>query len=49
MSPRAHVWQQEKPPHGEARTLQLEGSPSSPQLEKSLFSNEDSAQPKTNK
>ena len=37
---------QEKPPQWEARAPQLESSPHSPQLEKSLCSNDDSAQPK---
>ena len=32
--PRAHGPQQEEPPQGEARTLQLKSSPYSPQLEK---------------
>ena len=48
-SPRAHALQQEKPPQWTAGTEQLESSPSLRQLEKSLCSNEDSAQPKINK
>ena len=35
---------QEKPPQWEADTVQLESSPRSPQMEKSLHSNEDPAQ-----
>ena len=41
--------QKEKPLQWEAHSLQLEGSPCSPQLDKSLHSNEDPAQPKANK
>ena len=43
---RVHALQQEKPLQGEAWASQLERSRSSPQLEKSLQSNEDPAQPK---
>ena len=42
--PRACALQQEKPLQREAPTLQLESSPYSPQLEKSLHSNEDPTQ-----
>ena len=41
--------QQEKPPQQEACTLQLEGSPHTPQLGKVLISDKDLAQPKVNK
>ena len=44
---RAHA-PQEKPLQQEALALQLECSPCSPQLEKSLCSNKDPAQPKIN-
>ena len=45
--PRAHSLQQEKPPHWETHTPQLESSPHLPQLKKSLpQSNEDPAQSK---
>ena len=40
---------QEKPPKWELHTLQLESSPHVLQVEKSLHSNEDPAQPKINK
>ena len=43
--PRACAPQQREPPQWEACALQPESGPSSPQLEKSLYSNEDSAQP----
>ena len=39
----------EKPPQWEARTRQLDSGPSSLQLEESLCSNEDPAEPKINK
>ena len=48
LQPRAHDLQQEKPLQWEACALHLESSPQSPQLEKSLCSNEDPAQPKIN-
>ena len=48
LHPRAHALQQEKP-QWEARTPQLERGPRLSQLEKSLCSNTDSAQPKINK
>ena len=44
--PRACALQQEEPLQREARTLQLESSPYLLQLEKSLHSREDPAQPK---
>ena len=44
--PRAHALKQEKPLQREAHGLQLESSPCSPPLEKSLCSNEDPAEPK---
>ena len=44
---RAHALQQEKPLVWDTCTPQLENSPHSLQLEKSLCSNKDSAQPKT--
>ena len=47
--PRAHTLLQEKLLKRKACALPLESSPCSPQLEKSLSSNEDPAQPKTNK
>ena len=47
--PRACALQQEKPHQWEAFTLQLKNSPSLRQLEKSLSSKEDLAQPKINK
>jgi len=43
---RARAVQQEKPLQSEARAPQLKSSPHSPQLEKSLWSNKDPAQPK---
>ena len=43
--PRACALQQKKPLQGEAHILQLESSPCSPQLEKSMCSNKDPAQP----
>ena len=43
-SPRASVLPQEKPPHSEALTLQIESNPHSPQLEKNQSSSEDPAQ-----
>ena len=46
--PRAHAPQQEKPLQWEAWVPQLDSSPYSLQLEKSLHNNEDPAQPKTN-
>ena len=46
--PRAQAQQQEKPLQWEAYVLQLESSPHSLQLEKSLRSNEDPAQSKIN-
>ena len=47
---RARAPQQEKPPQREARTLQERvRSPCSSQVEKSLYSNEDSAQPEISK
>ena len=46
--PRARA-QQEKSLQWEVHAAQLESSPCSPQLEKSPWSNEDSAQPKINK
>ena len=45
----AHAPQPEKPPQWEGYVPQLESSPYLPQLEKSLCSNEDPAQPKVNK
>ena len=45
---RAHSPQQVKPTQWEAHTPQLESSPHWPQLEKSLRSNKDPAQPKNN-
>ena len=47
--PRARALQQERPPQWEACSLQPECSPCSPQLEKSLCSNEDPGQPKIKK
>ena len=47
--PRAHTPQQEKLPQREACALQLESSPPSPKLGKSLSSNEDPAQAKKKK
>ena len=49
MHPKAHAAQQEMPLQWEAHVLQLESSPWLPQLEKSLHSNKDPAQPKVNK
>ena len=46
--PTARALQQEKPPQPEAQALHLESSPHSPQLEKSLHSSEDPAQPEIN-
>ena len=46
MGPRAHDPHQEKPLQWEAHGPQLESSPRPPQLEKSLLSNQDPAQPK---
>ena len=46
---RVRALQQEKSLQWEACVLQLESSPHSPQLEKSLSSNKDPAQPKINK
>ena len=46
LCPKACAPQQEKPPQWEACTLQLESSPCSPQLKKSLHSKKDPAQPK---
>ena len=48
-SPRTCAQQQEKPPQWEAHAPQLESSPYLLQLEKSLNSNEEAAQPKINK
>ena len=45
----AQAAQQEKPQQWEAGEPQLESNPLSPQLEKSLWGNEDPAQPKVNK
>ena len=47
--PRAHAPQQEKLPQREACALQLESSPPSSKLGKSLSSNEDPAQAKKKK
>ena len=47
MHPRACAQQKEMPTQCEARAPKLESSPYSLQLEKSLQSNEDSAQPKS--
>ena len=47
--PRARALQHEKPPQREACTLQLDSSLRLPQLEKSLHSSKDPAQPKINK
>ena len=49
VSLRTHALQQEKLPQWEACTPQLESSPLSLKLEKSPYSNEDSAQLKINK
>ena len=46
--PRAHAPHQEKSPQWEAHALQQESSSCLPQLEKSLSSNEDTAEPKIN-
>ena len=46
--PRDPAPQHEKPPQREARSLQPESSPCSPQLKKRRCSNEDPAQPKIN-
>ena len=46
---RARALQRERPPQWEACSLQPECSPCSPQLEKSLCSNEDPGQPKIKK
>ena len=47
--PTARALQQEEPPQWEARAPQLERSPHSPQLDKSLCDNKDPVQPKINK
>ena len=47
--PRAHAWQQERPPQWETHVPHLEKGPSSPQLEKGPHSSKDPAQPKTNR
>ena len=47
MFPRACA-AQAKPPQQAAQELQLESSPHSPQLDKSLHSNKDPARPKVN-
>ena len=44
--PKAYVLEQDKPPQWESHTLQLQTSPTSPQQQKSLHSNEDAAKPK---